>query len=379
MAVETRANGGDDPPKLFAPANVLNLSLKSRVVMSSMSRYRSPGGIPDAANVEYYRRRAAAGVGLILSEATYIDHRGAPVYVDVPHFYGDEALEGWGRVLEAVHAEGTRMMPQIWHVGAARALGSPPDPSVPGYGPASVRREGREVVVAMTQEDIEDVAASYARGAEAARELGFDGVAIHGAHGYLIDQFLWAKTNTRQDRYGGSLENRCRLGVEIVRAIRAAVGPDFPVVLRFSQWKATDYEARIADTPDELAAILRHFTEAGVDMFDVSTRRFYQSAFEGDPRSLAAWTRELGGRPVIAVGSIGLDQPHQSKVYRTAANVAANVTDLTVVHDALTRGDFDLAAVGRALLADARWPEKARRGAFGEINPFTRDAMDNYA
>ena len=363
---------------LFGSVAISGLNLRNRIVMSPMSRYRSPGGVPDAAVVEYYRRRAAAGVGLIVSEATYIDHPGAPAYPNVPHFYGVPALAGWRRVLEAVHAEGAHMVPQIWHVGNTRKLGAPPDPAVPGYGPSTVDQDGRTLVVEMTRQDMRDVADSYARSAAHARELGFDGVAIHGGHGYLLDQFFWLGDNHRHDSYGGAIENRCRLAVEVVGAMRRAVGDGFPILFRYSQWKATDYEARIADTPEELGLFLRLLTEAGVDIFDVSTRRFWQSAFDGDARSLAAWTRHLSGRPVIAVGSIGLDQPHQSKFFRTADNVASNVTDLRLVEEGLARGDFDLAAVGRAILADPRWVEKAARGAFDEILPFTRAAMDNY-
>ena len=363
---------------LFETVNVAGLSLRNRIVMSPTSRYRSPDGVPDAAVVEYYRRRAAAGVGLVVSEATYIDHPGAPVYQNVPHFFGAEALAGWRRVLDAVHGEGARMVPQLWHVGNTRKLGAPPDPTLPGYGPSRIDQDGRTLVVEMTRQDIQDVAASYARSAADARALGFDGVAIHGGHGYLLDQFFWLGDNHRHDEYGQAIENRARLAVEVVRAMRAAVGEGFPILFRFSQWKATDYDARIADTPAELGSLLGLLTDAGVDMFDVSTRRFWQAAFDGDPKSLAAWTRQLSGRPVIAVGSIGLDAPHQSKFFRTADNVASNVTDLSLVEEALARGDFDLAAVGRAILADHRWVEKASRGAFDEILPFTRSAMDNY-
>lgn len=346
--------------------------------MSPMSRYRSPHGVPDAAVVEYYSKRARFGVGLIISEATYIDHPGAPIYENVPLFFGDAALAGWRRILEAVHSHGARMMPQLWHVGGARKLGSPPDPNVPGFGPSNVAVDGRTVVVAMTHDDIGAVVASYARGARCARELGFDGVAIHGAHGYLLDQFLWQETNRREDAYGGTLENRARLAVEVVAAIRQAVGPGFPILFRFSQWKATDYDATIAATSEELGIVLRMLVGAGVDIFDVSARRFWQAAFPGNSRSLAAWTRHIGGKPVMAVGSIGLDQPHQSKVFRTADNVAAKVTDLANVCEALERGDFDIAGVGRAILADPMWVDKVRRGAFDTIVPFTRTAMDSY-
>ncbi len=356
------------------------LSTRNRIVMSPMSRYKSPGGAPNDVNVEYYRRRAEAGVGLVISEATYIDHPGAPVYRHVPHFFGDEALAGWRRIVDAVHAHSGKIVPQLWHVGNARKLGAPPDESVPGYGPSEIVDDGgRTIAIAASERDLDDIVASYGRSAGYARTLGFDGVAVHGAHGYLLDQFFWPKSNSRDDGYGGDIIGRTRLAVEVVRAIRASLGPDLPLIFRFSQWKATDYDARIAETPEDLQFILGRLVDAGVDVFDVSARRFYAPAFDGDPRSLAAWTKHLTGKPVIAVGSIGLDQPHQSKVYRTADNVAAKVTDLAGVEEALARGDFDLAGVGRALLADALWPEKVRRGAFSEIEPFTREAMDNYS
>jgi 2,4-dienoyl-CoA reductase-like NADH-dependent reductase (Old Yellow Enzyme family) len=363
---------------MFSSFKAGSLELRNRVVMSPMSRYRSPGGLPNATNAAYYERRAKGGVGLIISEATYIDHPGAPCYANVPNFFGAEALAGWRRTLDLVHAHGAKMMPQLWHVGGARKLGMAPDPAVPGYGPSAIAKDGVAVVVAMRDQDRRDVADAYARGAAAAREAGFDGVAVHGAHGYLLDQYFWPTTNKREDAYGGPIENRVRFGIEVVAAMRAAVGPDFPILFRYSQWKAEDYEARIADDPAALGAILLPLAAAGVDIFDVSARRFYQPAFAGDDRSLAAWTRVLTGKPVIAVGSVGLDQPHQSKVYRTADNVAAKVTDMRLVEEGFARGDFDLVAVGRAMLADADWVEKVKRAAFDEIEPFTRAAMDNY-
>jgi 2,4-dienoyl-CoA reductase-like NADH-dependent reductase (Old Yellow Enzyme family) len=223
-----------------------------------------------------------------------------------------------------------------------------------------------------------DIAQSYGRGARSARELGFDGVALHAAHGYLIDQFFWDVTNRRDDAYAGSIENRCRFAVQVLRAIRRAVGPDFPIVFRFSQWKMNDYEARIADTPEELGINLRTLAAAGVDVFDVSARRFWLPAFADSDLSLVAWARRLSHKPVIAVGSVGLDQPHQSKVYRRPDNVDAKVTDIGVVLERMSQGDFDLVAVARAILADAQWVEKVRRGAFGEIKPFTHAAMEAY-
>ncbi len=160
--------------------------------------------------------------------------------------------------------------------------------------------------------------------------------------------------------------------------MRAAVGRDFPIVFRFSQWKMNDYAARIVASPDELATFLDALVAAGVDAFDVSARRFWEPAFAGSGRSLAAWTRILGEKPVIATGSVGLDQPHQSKMFRDSTNIDARVTDLQNVVAAIAAGDFDLVAVGRAILADADWVRKVHADRIGEIKPFVRASLDAY-
>ena len=253
-----------------------------------------------------------------------------------------------------------------------------PDPSVPGYGPRQITQAGEIAVKAMDEQDIEVIAQSYARSARAARDMGCDGVSLHGAHGYLLDQFFWPETNDRTDGFGGPMENRCRFACRVVATIRDAVGPAFPIVFRFSQWKASDYDARIARTPDELEVLLARLADAGVDVFDVSARRFWKPAFAGSPQSLAAWTRRLSGMPTIAVGSIGLDQPHHSKLFRDKMKIDANVTDLDNLLDALARGDFDLAAIGRAILADPEWAEKVRAGRMRDIRPFVRGDLETY-
>jgi len=368
---------------LFQPVALGPRLLRNRIAMAPMTRKRSPGGVPGPETAAYYRRRGEGGVGLIISEGCFIDHPTAgaidpPSYQDIPHFFGAAALAGWDRVRRAVQATGAAMIPQLWHIGEIRRLGMGPDPAVPGFGPRGMAGDGRTLVKAMDERDMAAVAESYARGALAARELGFDGVALHGAHGYLLDQFLWPATNERRDGHGGGMANRCRFACQVVAAIRAAVGPGFPIVLRFSQWKMSDYEARIAATPAELGIFLARLTDAGVDLFDVSTRRFWEPAFAGSPLSLAAWTRRLSGRPVIAVGSIGLDQPHQSKLFRDKATIDARVTDLDRVVEALERGDFDIAAVGRAILSDPAWAEKVRAGRMAEIKPFVRADLESY-
>lgn len=203
---------------LFQPFRLGALELPTRVVMAPMTRNFSPGGVPNAKVVEYYRRRAAAGVGLIVSEGTTVGHKAANGYPNVPRFYGEDALAGWKQVVDAVHAEGGRIVPQLWHVGSVRRLGVEPDASVPGYGPMEKAKDGKVLVHGMSKADIQDVIAAFAQAARDAQAIGMDGVEIHGAHGYLIDQFFWEGSNQRDDEYGGSLANRSRFAVELVEA-----------------------------------------------------------------------------------------------------------------------------------------------------------------
>lgn len=368
---------------LFEPQRFGAATLRNRIVMAPMTRKRSPAGVPTEEVAAYYRRRGEGGAGLIFSEGAFIDHPSSQAheggaYDNIPHFFGREALRGWERVLAEIRRTGAHFVPQLWHVGEVRRLGMADDPAVPGYGPREIVENGEVVVKAMSERDCGEIAQSYARCARTARDMGCGGVALHGAHGYLMDQFFWPESNRRTDRYGGGMENRCRLACLVVARIRDAVGPDFPIVFRFSQWKMTDYDARIAKTPEELETLLRLLVCAGVDWFDVSTRRFWEPAFPGDSRSLAAWTRHLSGRPAIAVGSIGLDRPHQSKFFRDKVDIAAKFSDVGPVAEALARRDFDLAAVGRAILADPEWPEKVRTGRTAEIRPFERADLATY-
>jgi 2,4-dienoyl-CoA reductase-like NADH-dependent reductase (Old Yellow Enzyme family) len=367
----------NDLAPLFQPFAFGRTMLANRIVMAPMTRRQSPRGVPGENVAAYYRRRAAGGVGLIITEGTTIDHPGAPGHDSVPAFHGEAALTGWRRVVAGVHEEGGAIIPQIWHVGMRRRPGSEPDPDVGGFGPMDIVEDGQLVVKAMTQADIDAVVAAYAKAAGDAEAVGFDGVEIHGAHQYLPDAFFWEVTNQRSDGYGGSLENRVRFAVEVVRAVRAAVSKSFPVVFRFSQWKLSDYNARIATTPDELGRILRPLAEAGVDVFHASTRRFWEPAFEGSKLTLAAWTRELTGRPVIAVGSIGLDRAFVPGIPSEADKPGAELSNLVALSRGIARGDFDLAAVGRALLSEPDWANKLRDGLEEQIRPFERAALES--
>ncbi|MGW0184428.1 NADH:flavin oxidoreductase [Streptomyces sp. NPDC003362] len=357
---------------LARPVSLNGLTLPNRIVMAPMTRQFSPGGIPGADVASYYSRRAAAGVGLIVTEGTYVGHASAGESSRVPRFHGEEQLAGWAKVAEEVHAAGGRIVPQLWHIGMVRKPGRPPFAEAPAVGPSGLRVDGTEGTgEAMTQRDIDDVIGAFAEAAAAAERIGFDGVELHGAHGYLIDQFLWSGTNRRTDAYGGDPVARTRFAAEIVAAVREAVSPDFPVIFRYSQWKQEAYDARLAETPEELEAILTPLAAAGVDAFHASTRRYWLPEFEGSDLNLAGWTKKLTGKQVISVGSVGLD----GDFIRAFAGEGAPVGSLDNLLDRLERDEFDLVAVGRALLQDPQWAEKVLAGRFDELAPYDAAAL----
>ncbi|HVW24210.1 MAG TPA: NADH:flavin oxidoreductase [Polyangiaceae bacterium] len=355
-----------DLSPLFTPFTCKSLRLANRFAMAPMTRTRSPSGVPTEDVVAYYRRRAAHGVGLIITEGTTVEHPVATYHPDVPRFWGDESLRVWKEVVDAVHAEGGRIVPQLWHVGSARRPGTPPFPEEISVGPSGLVAPGKRKIREMTESDIADVITAFGKSARYAKELGFDGLELHGAHGYLIDQFFWEGLNERADGWGGSLAARTRFAAEIVKACRAEVGEDFAIILRFSQWKLQDYTAKLAKDPSELAAFLSPLVAAGVDVFHCSTRRFWLPEFEGSELGLAGWTKKLTGKPTILVGSVGLDQEFTGAF----GGQGANVRGIEELMPRFENGEFDLVAVGRALLQDPAWVEKLREGRFAEIKSF---------
>ncbi|WP_406331004.1 NADH:flavin oxidoreductase [Streptomyces sp. NBC_00203] len=357
---------------LSRPVTLNGLTVPNRIVMAPMTRAFSPGGVPGDDVVSYYARRAAAGVGLIVTEGTYVGHDSAGQSDRIPRFHGEEQLAGWAKVADAVHAAGGKIVPQLWHIGMVREAGQPPFAEAPAVGPSGLRIGATEATgKAMTQTDLDDVIAAFAEAAAAAERIGFDGVEIHGAHGYLLDQFLWEGTNRRTDAYGGDLVARTKFAAEIVAAVRAAVSPSFPVIFRYSQWKQEAYGARLAETPEELEAILAPLAAAGVDAFHASTRRYWLPEFEGSDLNLAGWTKKLTGKPTITVGSVGLDGDF-IKGFMGEGSPVKSIDDLL---DRLDRDEFDMVAVGRALLQDPEWAAKVLDGRFGDLAPYDAAAL----
>lgn len=362
---------------LFRPFACKSLSLANRLVMAPMTRSKSPESVPGPDVAAYYRRRAEGGVGLIVTEGTTVDRPAATNDANVPNFHAPASLAGWRRVVEEVHAAGGQIAPQLWHQGMMRKPGTGPNPDAPSDGPSGLAASGKQVGEPMSEAEIADTIDAFAKAAGAAQEIGFDAVEIHGAHGYLIDQFFWEGANRRDDSWGGDFVSRTRFAAEIVKAIRARVGESYPIILRFSQWKQQDFTARLAQTPDELARFLEPLTAAGTDIFHCSTRRFWEPEFEGSSLNLAGWTKKLTGKPTITVGSVGLKGADFVQTFRTRET--SEVGELGELEARLERGEFDLVAVGRALLGDAQWAAKVRDGRFAELAPFSASSLATLA
>ena len=362
---------------LFTPFRIGSLTLPNRIVMAPMTRSFSPGGVPGADVAAYYKRRAQNDVGLIITEGTVIDHPAAANDPNVPRFHGDDALAGWANVVQEVHAAGGLIMPQLWHTGTMRKVGQGPNPQALPVSPSGLFKSGKKVVEPMTVTEIESIIGAFGKGAADAKRLGFDGLELHGAHGYLIDQFFWAGTNERSDSWGGDAIKRTNFAAEVIRVCRLAVGPDFPIIIRFSQWKQQDYAARLAPTPAELEAFLAPLVAAGIDAFHCSNRRFWEPEFpdeaEGAKMNLAGWTKKLSGKPVITVGSIGLDTDFITTFKGQAAEKSSG--NIETLIEMVARGEVDLVAVGRALLADPAWVSKVREGRLADVPRFTPDVL----
>lgn len=367
-----------DVSALFTPLRVRGLTIPNRFAMSPMNRNASPNGVPDEDMAQFYLRRAEGEFGLIFTGGIAIDHPAASgVYVDrpcqVPLLHTPQAKAGWKRVVDLVHGAGGKMVAQLWHLGVMRLPGTGYYPDAPSsrpsgiYGPtnrpsfvdpataARLSVPGPE----LTEAEIVELIAAYARSAGHAMEVGFDGVEVHGAQGYLPDAFMWEATNKRTDRWGGNRAERTRFAVEVMRAIRRTVGESVPLFFRFSQWKHQDVDAMPAPTPGALEEILTPFVAAGVDVLDAGHFYIDRPMYPGSPLNLAGWAKKLTGLPSMAVGAVGLskgqhdpDKPGPPEAVNNIAPVVASVE----------RGEYDLVGVARTSLNDPAFPRKIRLG-----------------
>lgn len=340
---------------LFEPLAVGDLHLPNRIAMAPLTRNRAPASVPTGLMAQYYAQRASAG--LLISEATAISER-ALGYSDVPGLWTDEQVQGWRKVTEAVHQSGGRIVAQLWHVGRVSHFslqpgGRPPVAPSPiaartktyliqrGVGTFQATSEPR----ALQTVEMAEVVGEFRRSAHrAVNEAGFDGVEIHGANGYLLDQFLRTSANQRDDAYGGPIENRTRLTVEVARAVASEVGGG-RTGLRLSPVSPANDVADEAPQP-----LFDHLMRALAPM-DLA----YIHVVEGSTGS----ARTVDGQP--------FSYAQMLQAYRDAGGTGAwmvnNGYDKTLAEAALAAGTADLVSFGRAFIANPDLVERMKRGA----------------
>jgi len=356
---------------LFEPFSLNAMTIPNRIVMAPMTRSFSPGNVPGDDVAAYYRRRAEGGVGLILTEGVSPNATTATGTPNVPNICSDAAKAAWAKVVEGVHDAGVLIGVQLWHEGPYRNPAKTDHPDIPSWSASGFKVPGKTFWEPMTDTEIERAITEFVDAAIAAKELGFDCVEFHGAHSYLLDSFFWAETNLRDDKWGGDWEGRTRMACEIIRRTRAAVGADYPLIIRISQWKQQDFDARSAATPEEFGVWLGFLKDAGIDAIHCSQRRFWESAFDGSPLNVAGWAKKLTGLPTISVGSVGLSGDFTA-AYSGESSEPASLDNLI---EMMERNEFDLIAVGRALLQDPEWVQKVRGGKTDALMTFTKDAL----
>ncbi|KAL1865367.1 hypothetical protein Daus18300_007257 [Diaporthe australafricana] len=299
--------------KLFTPFKVGSTTLDHRIVMAPLTRFRATDEqVPTDVMARYYSQRSVVPGTLVISEATYVSKQGRG-YANVPGLYTDAQLEGWKKVTDGIHAKGSKAFAQLWHLGRAAApdAGSGNPPKDPTFdfakdlisSSAVPMSEGCPVPRALSEEEIQATIAEYARAAKNAVEKGgFDGVEIHAAHGYLIDQFTQDTSNKRTDQWGGSIENRARFAVEVSKAVVAAVGKE-KVGIRLSPW-STFQGMRMKDPIPQFSYLIDRLTELDLAFLHLVEPRVHgvvdvEPANETLDFALQAWGRE---KPVFIAG-----------------------------------------------------------------------------
>lgn len=364
-----------DTSALFTPVDIGSVRLRNRFVMPAMQIGFTETCGPSPRTIDYLRGRAEGGAGLIFSESCAPDHPSGYWQAAFCVMNG-ETRGRWAALTDAVKGAGAAFALQLWHPGGQRRpVAGFPHAEAESLSPSGLIQRDRAGGRAMTRDELDDLADAFVRAAEAAKAIGADGVELHGAHGYLIDQFLWAETNIREDGYGGpDLADRARWPLSVAAAIRAACGPDFLISMRVSQFKEVDYGARVFETPEDLALFTALARDAGIDMLNISSRRFARPEWPERDESLgiAGWARRLSGLPVMTTGSIGLSRDIFADLFDgedPALRIAADLGELVRRFEA---GEFDLVGVGRMHIANADFVTKVREGRLGELRLYNK-------
>ncbi|ELY65442.1 oxidoreductase [Natronococcus jeotgali] len=347
----------DDP--LFEPLDLGDKTLENRVGLAPMTRTSATGdGRATAEMARYYAKFARGGFSFLLTEGTYPDTSHSQGYDDQPGLATDEHVEAWRTVTDAVHDEGSPIFAQLMHAGALSQGNHYEDETV---GPSAVEPKGEQLEMyggeggfdeprELTAEGIDDLIEGFVAAAERAVEANFDGVEIHGANGYVLDQFLTTYTNRRQDEYGGGVENRIRLTAEVVEAVRAATPERFVVGVRLSQSKVNDPDYRWPGGEGDAEAIFGAVSDAGADYLHVTEENVAAPAFEGGTATLSELADRYGDAPVIANG--GLEEPDAAR--------------------RVLESGADLLTLGTGALANPDWPTRVAEGRSLEAFDFER-------
>ena len=355
-------------PNLFDPIKIGDLELANRIVMAPLTRSRSKGLVPGGMAVEYYRQRASAG--LIISEGTQVAPQGQG-YLDTPGIHTHEQIAAWKRVTDAVHAEGGKIAVQLWHVGRISHVVFQPAGAAPLSAtdkPAKGKTFTAEGFVdvsaprALTTEEIPGVIAQFVHAARCAMEAGFDAVEVHGANGYLLDQFMRDSINDRTDAYGGSIANRARLTIEVMTAIAEAIGPGrtglrlSPVTPVNDAGQDSDAQALFNHVAEQLAPLklaFLHIIEGqtggarDVAPFDYPAMR---ARFQGPWMVNNGYTREMalkavaeGQADMVAFGRDFISNP--DLVRRLKLNAPLQPVDRATLYGGEAQGYIDYPAL----------------------------------
>lgn len=336
--------------QLFTPLEIGELTLHNRVVVAPMTRVSAAAdGRATRQMAEYYSAFAAGGFSLVITEGIYTDKEYSQGYKFQPGMTDEAQRDAWCSVVSSVHRHGGRIFAQLMHAGALSQW----NPYQSGTrGPSAVKPKGQQMTIyhgrgdyaspdAMSEQEISTAVNGFAMAAAAAREAGFDGVEIHGANGYLLDQFLTEGVNLRTDRYGGDIERRLRLIVQAVEAVRSAIGPKLVLGVRISQGKVNDFRHKWSGGEETAAVVFGSLGNLLIDFIHTTEFEAWKPAFGTGP-SLAALARKYSMKPVLANGS--LQHPEQAI-------------------GMLERGEADFISLGRGALMHADWPRRVQENA----------------
>lgn len=357
--------------RLFDTVKLGNTTLDNRMGVAPMTRTSAtPEGLATDQMVSYYTKFARGGFGVIITEGIYPDGKYGQGYFNQPGLINNEQMQAWKKVTDSVHQAGGKIFAQLMHAGALSQGNRFVTDTI---GPSVVQPKGEQMKIyagkglfplpkEATNEDITDVIKGFVNAAKYAKEAGFDGVEIHGANGYILDQFLTDYVNQRTDEYGGSTENRVRLLVEAVKAVREAVGKDYTLGIRISQGKINDFHHKWAGKGKDAEIIFGQLGSSGIDYIHVTEYEAWQpafpegegtsaldSAFDDQGATLAALAKRYGKVPVIANG---------------------NLHDPIQANELIEKGEADVITIGRGALANGDWVNKVKNGeSLEEFDP----------